>query len=162
MKRSRLLGGSVATRALTGTCTAPWKSGMSAKDNGLPSRMWGRKAVPRRRKARRPIPSSAPVSTGEWAGNYTQPHSSGSRPGQPTSARKGRYVTSDRFYVQYIAYNENREIVGLRIVNGKGYLVYELKRQPETASITKVQMEALEQELARTGSLWKRHWNVIP
>ncbi len=62
-----------------------------------------------------------------------------------------RYVTSDRFYVQYIAYNENREIVGLRIVNGKGYLVYELKQQPETASITKVQMEALEQELARTG-----------
>ncbi len=62
-----------------------------------------------------------------------------------------RYVTSDRFYVQYIAYNENREIAGLRIVNDKGHLVYELKQQPEITSITKLQMEALEQELARTG-----------
>lgn len=62
-----------------------------------------------------------------------------------------RYVTSDRFYVQYIAYNENREIVGLRIVNDKGRLVYELKQKPEITSITKLQMEALEQELARTG-----------
>ncbi len=62
-----------------------------------------------------------------------------------------RYVIGDRFYVQYIAYNENREISGLQIVNGKGHLVYELKQKPEITSITKVQMEVLEQELARTG-----------
>ena len=54
-------------------------------------------------------------------------------------------------YVQHIAYNENREIAGLRIVNGRGFLVYELKRKPEIKSITGIQMEALEQELARTG-----------
>ena len=65
--------------------------------------------------------------------------------------------------MQHIAYNENREIAGLRIVNGRGFLVYELKRngrgflvyelkrKPEIKSITGIQMEALEQELARTG-----------
>ncbi len=67
------------------------------------------------------------------------------------SQERGRYVTSDRFYVQHIAYNENREIAGLRIVNGRGFLVYELKRKPEIKSITGIQMEALERELARTG-----------
>ncbi|WP_275443841.1 hypothetical protein [Petralouisia muris] len=67
------------------------------------------------------------------------------------SQEGGRYVTSDCFYVQHIAYNENREIAGLRIVNGRGFLVYELKRRPEIKFITGIQMEALEQELARTG-----------
>ena len=67
------------------------------------------------------------------------------------SQEGNRYVTSDRFYVQHIAYNENREIAGLRIVNGRGSLVYELRQKPEIKSITGIQMEALERELARTG-----------
>ena len=41
--------------------------------------------------------------------------------------KKGeRYVTSDRFSVQSIAYNAEREIAALVIVNGKGYQVYEM------------------------------------
>ena len=35
---------------------------------------------------------------------------------------------SDRFYVRSIAYNEQREIVELTVVNGKGYLVFELSQ----------------------------------
>lgn len=41
-----------------------------------------------------------------------------------------RYVTSERFSVQSISYNEQREIVFLVIVNSKGYKVFETgKRQ---------------------------------
>ncbi len=41
-----------------------------------------------------------------------------------------RYVTSERFSVQSISYNEQREIVSLVIVNSKGYKVFETgKRQ---------------------------------
>ena len=42
--------------------------------------------------------------------------------------KKGdRYVTSDRFSVRSIAYNAEREIAALVIVNGKGCKVYEMK-----------------------------------
>jgi hypothetical protein len=68
-----------------------------------------------------------------------------------------RYVTNDRFTVQYISYNEKREISGLRIVNGRGHLVYEFKEKPGQQPVTKQQfitekqMETLEKELTRTG-----------
>lgn len=46
--------------------------------------------------------------------------------------REGRYVTPDRFRVRSIAYNSQREIRALSIVNGKGQTVFELKGKPET------------------------------
>lgn len=45
--------------------------------------------------------------------------------------REGRYVTPDRFRVRSIAYNSQREIRALSIVNGKGQTVFELKEKPE-------------------------------
>lgn len=98
--------------------------------------------------------------------------------------KKGeRFVTSDRFSVQSIAYNEQREIVSLVIVNSKGTAVFEMgkmRRQgkdkekekegkagadmrPSKSSgvnekagvrrLTDVQRIALEKELERTGVL---------
>ena len=46
--------------------------------------------------------------------------------------REGRYVTPDRLRVRSIAYNSQREIRALSIVNGKGQTVFELKGKPET------------------------------
>ncbi len=83
-----------------------------------------------------------------------------------------RCTTSDRFSVQAIEYNEEREISSLVIVNGRGVKVFEMKQKQETkqkqeqeykqgnqekktknSSITDVQRIALEKELQRTGVL---------
>lgn len=79
-----------------------------------------------------------------------------------------RYTTSERFSVQAIDYNEEREISHLIIVNGKGKKVFEMGKQkknegkkPVPASnadtgagvITEIQRAALEKELKRTGVL---------
>lgn len=45
--------------------------------------------------------------------------------------REGRYVTPDRFLVHSIAYNSQREICALSIINGKGQTVFEQKGKPE-------------------------------
>lgn len=72
--------------------------------------------------------------------------------GSAAIRREGeRYVTSDRFHVQHIAYNPNREITELRIVNGRGQTVYELKQKMKQHSALSVYMEELKRELARTG-----------
>ena len=41
--------------------------------------------------------------------------------------RDNKFTTSDRFSVQSISYNEQREINALVIVNGKGFKVFEMK-----------------------------------
>ena len=41
--------------------------------------------------------------------------------------KDNKFITSDRFSVQSISYNEQREINALVIVNGKGFKVFELK-----------------------------------
>lgn len=79
-----------------------------------------------------------------------------------------RYTTSERFSVQAIDYNEEREISHLIIENGKGKKVFEMGKQrkadgkqPVPASnadtgagaITEIQRAALEKELKRTGVL---------
>lgn len=70
--------------------------------------------------------------------------------------RGDKYVTTERFSVQKIAYNEQREIVELVIVNAKGQKVYE-KKGGETTSgkqktaLTRVQIQTIEKELERTG-----------
>ena len=76
-----------------------------------------------------------------------------------------KYYCSDRFSVSSIGYNENREIVELKIMNGKEKTVYELtigeagrkvpdeqdeQEKPEK-SLTREQMDSLNAELERTG-----------
>ena len=48
--------------------------------------------------------------------------------GHATIQKKdNKFITSDRFSVQSISYNEQREINALVIVNGKGFKVFEMK-----------------------------------
>lgn len=67
-----------------------------------------------------------------------------------------RYYCNNRFSVQSIQYNEDREISALVIVNDKGQSVYELKPKTEAKKqkkngISKGQMDELQAELDRTG-----------
>lgn len=74
-----------------------------------------------------------------------------------------RYITTDRFSVDSISYNEEREINGLVILNGKRDKVFELKQEAETQKkreakkktetkdIAETQRKVLEEELDRTG-----------
>ena len=74
-----------------------------------------------------------------------------------------RYITTDRFSVDSISYNEEREINGLVILNGKRDKVFELKQEAEpqkkreakkkteTKDIAETQRKVLEEELDRTG-----------
>ena len=48
--------------------------------------------------------------------------------------RKKRYYCNDRFSVESIAYNNDREISALVINNDKGQTVYELKAKADTGS----------------------------
>lgn len=58
--------------------------------------------------------------------------------------RKGdKLITYDKFKLSDISYNENREIVGLTIVNQNGEIVYSLGQSERTSTINK--------ELERTG-----------
>ena len=82
---------------------------------------------------------------------------------QEKEGREKKYACGDRFSVVSISYNEDREISGLVIQNGKGQTVYELtekeapgKRKPAAASekeggITRAQERLLRAELDRTG-----------
>lgn len=77
--------------------------------------------------------------------------------------KENRYITTERFSVDSISYNEEREINGLVILNGKKNKVFELKqkaepqkkREPkkktETKDIAEAQRKVLEEELDRTG-----------
>lgn len=70
--------------------------------------------------------------------------------------RNDKYVTPERFSVQKIEYNEQREIVELVIVNAKSQVVYEKKggetnSGKKTMALTKAQVQAIEKELKRTG-----------
>lgn len=65
--------------------------------------------------------------------------------------RGERFLTKDRFKVQEVAYNPQREISALSIVNGRGQVVYSLKAKPKLQNITEMQRAALERELERTG-----------
>ena len=74
-----------------------------------------------------------------------------------------RYITTDRFSVDSISYNEEREINSLVILNGKRNKVFELKQEAEpqkkreakkkteTKDIAETQRKVLEEELDRTG-----------
>lgn len=89
-------------------------------------------------------------------------------------SRDNKFYCYDRFSVESIAFNADREINALVIVNGKGQSVYELKakaetesnkgqssktaqtkqeqqKEPEGSGISKEQMTSLQAELDRTG-----------
>ena len=91
------------------------------------------------------------------------------------SNKEKRYYCNDRFSVESIAYNNDREISALVINNDKGQTVYELKakadmgsrkekvepkgkkesgqqkQEPKKEGISKEQMDSLQAELDRTG-----------
>ena len=71
------------------------------------------------------------------------------------SKRGDRFACYERFSVHSIVYNENREIVSLIIVNGKGECVYHMQKNQgpsEVGScISEDQKRALDSELRRTG-----------
>lgn len=73
--------------------------------------------------------------------------------------RGDKYVTSERFFVQKIEYNELRGITELVIVNEKSQKVYEKRGKTNSANqkteLTKVQIRAIEKELERTGVTMK-------
>lgn len=66
-----------------------------------------------------------------------------------------KYITYDRFNVQYITYNEQREIDSLVIVNENGNLVYEKRGKvanlPIQPQLSDQQKKELSAELERTG-----------
>lgn len=68
-----------------------------------------------------------------------------------------KYVTTDRFSVKEISYNESREIAGLKVVNQRGTAVFDMKGKPaplETAPeppLKEEWMEEFKKELDRTG-----------
>lgn len=74
-----------------------------------------------------------------------------------------KYYCNDSFSVSSIDYSEDREITGLKIVNGKEKTVYELKakgkgqeaskeqEEQREEHLTRAQMDSLEAELERTG-----------
>lgn len=78
--------------------------------------------------------------------------------GKTEIQKKGdRFYCNNHFSVKDIEYSEDREIVGLIIINEKGQVVYELKVKNETKKIsqksviTKAQLKSLNAELERTG-----------
>ena len=79
--------------------------------------------------------------------------------GKVNIQKKGdKYVSYDRFSVQYISYGEQREITALVIVNEGGQVVYEMKSKKTGGQVempperlTEQQRKHLEEELQRTG-----------
>ena len=69
--------------------------------------------------------------------------------------RGDRFVCYEHFRVQHIAYDDNRKITELVIVNSKGECVYEMrqyrKQEKKPSGITAEQKRAFDLELKRTG-----------
>lgn len=55
--------------------------------------------------------------------------------------KDNKFITSDRFSVQSISYNEQREINALVIVNGKGFKVFEMKPKQKNRQDTGKQQD---------------------
>ena len=70
--------------------------------------------------------------------------------------KENRWVSYEKFSVQYISYNEDREIASLIIVNGDGKVLYEMKQKSPITTIKQgdlsdSQIRELKDELYRTG-----------
>lgn len=67
--------------------------------------------------------------------------------------RGDKFCTNDRFSVQKISYNNNREITSLVIINKDGNIVYTLTAQNKAKSDFKIsdRINAINSELERTG-----------
>ena len=75
--------------------------------------------------------------------------------------RSDKFYCNDRFYVQSIGYDENKDINSLVIINGNGEIVYNFKTK--NSCITKSQIVLLYNELQRTGisaDTLKNHYNI--
>ena len=77
--------------------------------------------------------------------------------------KKGeKFITYDRFHVQSIEYNDQREISALVIANSFGKVVYSWiasktavpkpTEEPQVSNLSDAQIQALNAELARTGT----------
>ena len=77
--------------------------------------------------------------------------------------KKGeKFITYDRFHVQSIEYNDQREIAALVIANSFGKVVYSWiasktavpkpTEEPQVSNLSDAQIQALNAELARTGT----------
>ena len=80
--------------------------------------------------------------------------------GKVSVEKKGdRFICNDRFHVQSIGYNGDREICSLVIADSKGWKVYEWKlrieeekeKNQKKSSLSRSQMDSLKVELKRTG-----------
>lgn len=70
--------------------------------------------------------------------------------------KENRWVTYEKFSVQYISYNDDREIAALIIVNGDGKVLYEMKQKRaittvKPSTLSENQIRELNDELFRTG-----------
>ena len=67
--------------------------------------------------------------------------------------RGEKFYCNSHFSVSSIEYNDDREIIGLVIVNDKGQVIYELKAKisSQKETISNGQMNLLNEELKRTG-----------
>ena len=70
--------------------------------------------------------------------------------------KENRWVSYEKFSVQYISYNEDREVASLIIVNGDGKVLYEMKQKSPITTIKQgdlsdSQIRELKDELYRTG-----------
>lgn len=70
------------------------------------------------------------------------------------TARKGKYCTTDHFYVRSISYNDRREIAAITIVNQGSVEVFRMPKRQDgnrPQHMESIQMELLKKELERTG-----------
>lgn len=63
--------------------------------------------------------------------------------------RENRYVTSDKFTVSSISYNESREIAGLTVINQDGKVVYQLVDKAAVQKQNTAQPKTQEQNVQR-------------
>ncbi len=77
---------------------------------------------------------------------------------QKGEGNNAKYYTYDKFSVQSITYNDNREITGLTVINQDGKIVYELsaksqgqKPEPKKEGAKADKEQEINKELARTG-----------
>lgn len=63
---------------------------------------------------------------------YTSPFIWVSSDNMTISQKNGKYTTYDKFYVEKIAYDDNRQIIGISIKNQKGMRVFVYKKKGDT------------------------------
>ena len=97
------------------------------------------------------------VSVGVGRELYTAPFLWVSAAHCTIQKKNDKYVSYDRFTVREISYNNNREIMGIVIVNQDGIIVCQMKntaaekRKAASFSLNQKQLREMNKELERTG-----------